>query len=192
MGPTSLSLLDRLQQQRRPEDWTRFIELYEPFIRRFIRMDARLAADADDVCQEVMRKIVSHLSHFQRSCEGSLLCWLKTVTVNEVSAYWRQKMRQRNVGGGTNNLLIESLMDPTNSLSEEWDREHGRHILRRLQELIEPEFSPATWRAFQLRVLEERPSDEVAATLQITRNAVDIAKSRVLARLRRESAGFLD
>jgi hypothetical protein len=71
MGPTSLTLLDRLQQQQRPEDWTRFVELYEPFIRRFIRMDAKLAADADDVCQEVMRKIVSHLRHFERNREGS-------------------------------------------------------------------------------------------------------------------------
>jgi RNA polymerase sigma-70 factor, ECF subfamily len=192
MQPTSMTLLDRLKEQRGHEDWTRFIEIYEPFIRRFIRMDATLAADEDDVCQEVMRKIVSYLPRFQRAREGSFRTWLKTITINEVSGYWRQKMRQRNVGAGTTNLIIESLMDPTNPLSEEWDREHGQHILRRLQELVEPEFSPTTWRAFQLRVLEERPSDEVAAALQITRNAVDIAKSRVLARLRRESAGFLD
>jgi RNA polymerase sigma-70 factor (ECF subfamily) len=192
MEPTSLTLLDRLQQQRRPEDWTRFVELYEPFIRRFIRMDAKLAADADDVCQEVMRKIVSHLRQFERNREGSLRCWLKTITVNEVSAYWRQKLRKSTVGAPANDLMIESLSDPTNALSELWDREHGRHILRRLQELVEPEFTPLTWRAFQLRVLEERPSQEVASILQISRNAVDIAKSRVLARLRREAAGFLD
>ncbi len=192
MEPTSLTLLDRLKQQRRPEDWTRFVELYEPFIRRFIRMDAKLAADVDDVCQEVMRKIVSHLRHFERNREGSLRCWLKTITVNEVSAYWRQKLRKGKVSAPANDLMIESLADPTNVLSEQWDREHGGHILRRLQELVEPEFTPITWRAFQLRVLEERPSQDVAAMLQISRNAVDIAKSRVLARLRREAAGFLD
>jgi RNA polymerase sigma-70 factor, ECF subfamily len=192
MGPTSLSLLDRLQQQRHQEDWTRFVEIYEPFIRRLIRMDAKFAADADDVCQEVMRKIISHLSRFRREREGSFRCWLKTITVNEVNAYWRHKARERRAGVGTDNLMIESLADPQNSLSEEWDREHGRHVLRRIQELIEPEFSRTTWRAFELRVLEGRATADVAATLQISRNAVDIAKSRVLARLRRESAGFLD
>jgi RNA polymerase sigma-70 factor (ECF subfamily) len=192
MQPTSLTLLDRLQRQRRPEDWTRFVELYEPFIRRFIRMDPKLAADADDVCQEVMRKIVLHLTHFERNREGSLRCWLRTITANEVSGYWRQKLRKGNASAPADDLLIESLADPNNALSEEWDREHGRHILSKLQELVAPEFSPVTWRAFELRVLEERSSTEVAELLQISRNAVDIAKSRVLARLRREAAGFLD
>ena len=191
MDLTSLSLLDRLQQQRDQEDWTRFVELYQPFIRRFIKMDAALAADADDVCQEVMRKIVAHLSNFQRNRDGSFRCWLKTITVNEVNAYWRKRARERKVGVGTESLLVESIADPANALSEQWEREHESHVLRRLQELIEPEFTPTTWRAFQLRVIEERPSEEVAAILQISRNAVDIAKSRVVARLRREAAGFL-
>lgn len=192
MRPTSLSLLDRLQQRAHHEDWARFVDIYEPFIRRFIRLDARSSADADDVCQEVMRKIISHLSRFRRSREGSFRCWLKTITVNEVNDYWRRKVRERKVNAGTDNLITESLTDPRNSLSDEWDREHGRHVLRRIQELIEPEFTRTTWRAFQLRVLEDRLPEDVAATLQISRNAVDIAKSRVLARLRREAAGFLD
>lgn len=192
MQPTSLTLLDRLQRQRRPEDWSRFLELYEPFIRRFIRMDPKMAADVDDICQEVMRKIISHLTNFERNREGSLRCWLRTITANEVSGYWRQKFRKGNVSAAADELLIESLADPNNALSEEWDREHGRHILHRLQELVEPEFSSVTWRAFELRVLEERSSQEVAEILQISRNAVDIAKSRVVARLRREAAGFVD
>ena len=45
---------------------------------------------------------------------------------------------------GTDNLLIDSLADSSNALSEEWDREHGRHALRRLQELVEPEFTPTS------------------------------------------------
>ncbi len=192
MGPTSLSLLDRLQQRPHHEDWARFVDVYEPFIRRFIRLDARLSADADDVCQEVMRKIISHLSRFQRGREGSFRCWLKTITVNEVNDYWRRKTRERIVNAGVDNLMVDALADPADSLSEEWDREHGRHVLRRLQELVEREFAPTTWRAFHLRVIEQRSSAEVAATLGISRNAVDIAKSRVLSRLRREAAGFLD
>jgi RNA polymerase sigma factor (sigma-70 family) len=190
MEATSLTLLDRLRRERQQGDWRRFVELYEPFIRRFIRMDARLAADADDVCQEVMRKIVSHLPRFERSRVGAFRSWLRTITVNEVNDYWRRKLRGREAGA--QELTIESLADPANPLSELWDREHGGHVLRRLQELVEPEFEPRTWRAFQMRVLEERSSEEVAAALQMTRNAVDIAKSRVLARLRREAGGFLD
>jgi RNA polymerase sigma-70 factor, ECF subfamily len=192
MEPTSISLIDRLQQERRHDDWTRFVELYQPFIRRFIKLDATLSADAEDVCQEVMRKIVSHLPDFKRIRDGSFRCWLKTITVNEVRYYWRRRLRGRKSDVVSQRIPLESLADPTDSLSQEWDREHGLHVLGRLQKLVEPEFSPTTWRAFQLRVLEEKASDEVASMLQITRNAVDIAKSRVLARLRKEAIGFLD
>jgi RNA polymerase sigma-70 factor (ECF subfamily) len=58
--------------------------------------------------------------------------------------------------------------------------------------LIQGEFEPATWRAFQLVVFEERSAGEAASELGISANAVRIAKSRVLARLRQESDGLID
>ena len=89
-------------------------------------------------------------------------------------------------------MLFNNLADPTNELSQMWDAEYGTYLLRRLNDLVEPEFSPVTWQAFRLRVLEGQPTAEVAATLGLSKNAVDIAKSRVLARLRKEAAGLLE
>src|SRR5262249_10760652 len=65
-------------------------------------------------------------------------------------------------------------------------------VIRRLLELIEPDFEASTWSAFRLLVLEERPTPEVAATLGLTPNAVRIARSRVPARLRKEAEGPID
>jgi RNA polymerase sigma-70 factor (ECF subfamily) len=59
-------------------------------------------------------------------------------------------------------------------------------------ELIEPEFTPATWQAFQSVTLEGEPASKVAGRLGLTVNAVWLAKSRVLRRLREESQGLLD
>jgi RNA polymerase sigma-70 factor (ECF subfamily) len=47
-------------------------------------------------------------------------------------------------------------------------------------------------RAFRRLVLDELPPDAVAAELGITVNAVLIAKSRVLAKLREEADGLVD
>jgi RNA polymerase sigma-70 factor (ECF subfamily) len=58
--------------------------------------------------------------------------------------------------------------------------------------MIEPEFEPATWRAFRALVLEGKRTAEVAAELGISPNAVRIAKSRVLSRFRQEIDGILD
>ena len=192
MERTSVSLLDRLRQQAAPEDWTRLIDLYKPFIERFIRFDSALAADAEDICQEVLKKLVEHLPKFRRERDGSFRTWLKTITLNEVNAFWRHRLRRRGVYGDGGSLLLSGLQDPRNELSQLWDREHGGHVLRSLQEQIEPDFAPVTWQAFRLRVYEEKSTDEVAASLGISKNAVDIAKSRVLARLRKEAAGLIE
>lgn len=59
-------------------------------------------------------------------------------------------------------------------------------------ELIEPEFRPATWQAFRRVVLDGDKPAQVAAELGISENAVLLAKSRVLSRLRQEARGLLD
>jgi RNA polymerase sigma-70 factor (ECF subfamily) len=57
---------------------------------------------------------------------------------------------------------------------------------------MQAEFQPVTWQACWQFVLLDRPATEVAAELGITVNAVYLAKSRVLRRLREELAGLLD
>jgi RNA polymerase sigma-70 factor (ECF subfamily) len=58
-------------------------------------------------------------------------------------------------------------------------------------ELVRPEFANRTWTAFRRVALDGAPARVVAAELGTTPNAVLIARSRVLARLREEAAGLL-
>ena len=88
--------------------------------------------------------------------------------------------------------LLDELQDPDSGLSRLWDEEHDRHVARRALELIEHDFAPTTWRAFKAVVLEGRKEAVAAAELHMSLNAVFIAKSRVLARLRQEIAGLVD
>jgi RNA polymerase sigma-70 factor (ECF subfamily) len=60
-----------------------------------------------------------------------------------------------------------------------------------LLEIIKPEFTASTWRAFEHSALQNRPSGEVGAELGMTANAVCIARSRVLRRLREEAKGLV-
>lgn len=192
MEGTSVTLLGRLREQPAPADWERLIALYQPFVLRFIRLDPALSADAEDIGQDVMAKIVEHLPRFERQRDGSFRNWLKIITVNQVRLYWRQRLQHRRVNAEQGRLLFDALADPANELSQLWDAEYRGAVVRRLQDLVEPEFSPTSWRAFRMRVAEGRSTEEVAAALGISRNAVDIAKSRVLARLRREAAGLIE
>jgi RNA polymerase sigma-70 factor (ECF subfamily) len=98
------------------------------------------------------------------------------------------------VATGTDDFerMLDQLEDPQSSLSHLWDQEHDRHVVHRLLELLRPEFEATTWQAFQLLVLEGKPSEEAAQQLGISANAVRIAKSRVLSRLRQEVDGLID
>jgi RNA polymerase sigma-70 factor (ECF subfamily) len=87
---------------------------------------------------------------------------------------------------------LDLLEAPDSDLGRRWDQEHDQHVVRRLLELIEPEYEPTTWRAFRMVVLEGRTTQETAAALALSPNAVRIAKSRVLARFRQEIDGLID
>jgi RNA polymerase sigma-70 factor (ECF subfamily) len=73
----------------------------------------------------------------------------------------------------------------------QWDREHEEHVVRRLLELLEGEFNPKTLQAFRRQVFDGAEAEAVAAELEMTVPAVYVAKSRVLARLRKEAEGLL-
>ena len=72
------------------------------------------------------------------------------------------------------------------------DREHDEHVLKALLRRVEGDFAPATWQAFRRHVMEGEPAAQVAESLGLTLNCVLLAKSRVLKRLRQESAGLVD
>ncbi|HEX7378644.1 MAG TPA: sigma-70 family RNA polymerase sigma factor, partial [Pirellulales bacterium] len=93
------------------------------------------------------------------------------------------------VGAGADELA--ELPDP--AVDEEfWQREHREWLVARAAAVMRAEFEESTWRACWYCVVEGRAVAEVAAELGISRNAVYVAKSRVLRRLRQELEGLLD
>lgn len=192
---TSLSLLERLRvEAAEPSDWRRFLGLYEPLLRSWLRRKEVLASDADDIVQNVLAVVVRRLEDFEHNGRiGAFRTWLRTITFNCLKEHWRSlKANPAGVGGSDIRTLITELEDPESQLSQIWNEEHDRHVMRKLLEELRDEFDPRTWLAFEKFALEARPAAEVAKELEITPNAVFIAKSRVLSRLRQESHGLLD
>jgi RNA polymerase sigma-70 factor (ECF subfamily) len=192
MAETSLSLLDRLQQQPDAEAWRRLVDLYTPLIRGWLRRQQVAPHDADDLSQDVLAVVVRELPDFRHSGRpGAFRAWLRTVTVHRARNFWRQRRAHPPAAGGSDFLkVLDQLEDPDSALSRQWDQEHDRHVARRLMELLEPQFAPNTWRAFRRAVLDGVKAADVAAELGMSVNAVLLAKSRVLRRLRQELGGL--
>jgi RNA polymerase sigma-70 factor (ECF subfamily) len=192
---TPVSLLERLRRGADQADWRRLDDLYRPLIRRWVVRDPVVGDDADDLVQEVMGVLVRKLSGFQRQRLGSFRRWLRLITVNRLQGFRRKhRHRPRALGHSAGESPLAQFADPNSELSRLWDQEHDRHVLRRLLELLESDshFEPVTLRAFRRVVFDDVKPAAAAEELGLSVNAVLLAKSRVLKRLRQESEGLLD
>jgi RNA polymerase sigma-70 factor (ECF subfamily) len=195
MSETSASLLDRLRLRPDDASWRRLVDLYTPLIRHWLRRASVPEADADDLVQEVLTAVVAELPRFCYDRDrGSFRAWLRVVTTNRLRAFWRAQHGRPTATGDSafREQVLDQLADPHSDLSRLWEREHDQHVARRLLALLEPEFEPSTWHAFRRVVLDGLKAAEAAAELGLSVNAVFIAKSRVLRRLRQEMAGLTD
>jgi RNA polymerase sigma-70 factor (ECF subfamily) len=194
MPETPISLLERLRLRPDEASWQRLVDLYTPLIRDWIRRHTLQPTDVDDLMQDVLGILVRELPQFRHDLRpGAFRRWLRNVTVNRLRVFWRGRRARPLTPADTDfERELAQLEDPDSAMSRLWDDEHDRHVARRLLELIGPEFEPITWQAFRGLVLEGRPTAEVASELGLTPNAVRIAKSRVLSRLRQEASGLID
>ncbi len=183
---TSLSLLEELQEPGAAA-WDRAVPLYSGLLQAWFRAAGLQAADRDDLTQRALQVLVHRLPTFAHNGRpGAFRAWLRGIAVNLLREFWR---RRPVPDGGS---MLDQLVDPDSHLSRCWDEQHDRHVLHSLLEIVAPQFSTATWQAFRRVALDGMPARQVAAELGMTVNAVLIAKSRVLARLRAEARGLID
>lgn len=181
-GTTPLSLLQRLQVEPDDGAWARLDRLYRPWVLRWLVRRGVPEADADDLGQEVFAVVHRGIPGFDHSGRvGAFRTWLRAITVNHLKSYWRKRASD---ASRRDEVDIAGVVDPGDALERLWDQEHDSAVARRLMLLIEPEFTQATWRAFRRQVLDGESADAVSAAMGLSVNAVLIAKSRVLRRLR--------
>lgn len=183
-GSTSTGLLARLRAQDR-DGWSRLAKLYGPLVYRWSRRRGLSSEDAADVVQEVFRAVAGSIQDFQAGPTGSFRGWLWTITRNKILDRHRRNQRQPEAVGGTD--ALQRLLQIPESLDEsEAGSNSNGNLVRRALALIRPDFTDASWQAFWRVVMEDQSAADVARNLGISVNAVYIAKSRVLHRLRKE------
>lgn len=194
MHETSLSLLERLRHSPKNESWNRLADLYTPLLRAWLRRYDVQESDANDLVQEVLLAVSKDLGKFEhRGQAGAFRGWLKAILVNRLRKFWRARDRHPQARGDSDiDARLAQLDDPSSEMSLIWNREHDQYVLRQLLALAEPHFEPATWTAFCRVALDGKKLDVVAKELGISLNAVCLAKSRVLRRLRQESEGLVE
>ena len=188
MDSTSVNLLKRLRETTADSAWQRFVELYTPLIFHWGRQKGLSPDDSLDVVQDVLATLVVKLPEFQYDPSRRFRARLKTVTVNRVTDLYRGH-RLNSIRADTDAINRLTVADDTDLFVE---TQYRSVIVNRALELLRPEFREQTWQACWLQVVEDQKAPEVAERLKMPVNAVYLAKSRILARLRQELDGLLD
>ncbi len=184
---TSPSLLERLAAAPSDDDWRRLADLYAPLLRAWLARAGVPPADRDDLLQDVLMAVVRDVGRFDRRGPGAFRAWLRGILANRVRDHARRWAARPPAGG----LDPDALADPASDPSRQWDREHDEWVAARALARVRAEVTPPTWAAFARQVLDGRPARDAAAELGVSVNAVLVAKSRVLKRVRAEVAGLV-
>jgi RNA polymerase sigma-70 factor (ECF subfamily) len=191
---TSLTLLDGLRSRPTAAAWERLVAIYLPLIHGWLRRQGVAGPDADDLSQEVLAVLVRELANFRHDGRpGAFRRWLRLITVHRLRDFWRARQsRPVAVGGADFHSRLDQLEDPVSDLSRLWDREHDEHVVRGLLAWLEPRFEPSSWAAFRRVVLDGVKPAVAALELGLSVNAVLLARSRILRRLREELRQFTE
>jgi RNA polymerase sigma-70 factor (ECF subfamily) len=179
---TSPTLLGRLQRDSADQEaWRQFVQRYGPRIYHWCRRWQLQEADAQDVTQNVLLKLVAKLRHFRYDPARSFRGWLKTVTHHALSDFLEEGRRE---GASCLRTLDEAAAQASliQCLEEEFDQE----LLEEAMAQVQLRIAPHKWEAFRLTALEGLSGKEAAARLKMKVATVFTAKSKVQKLLQEE------
>ena len=184
---TRPSLLVRIRDAGDGQAWSQFVRVYSPLVYRYVRRRGLQDADASDVTQDVLRTVARSIGRFDYDRrKGSFRSWLISVVRTRLCDFMADRGRQACGSGETGvQRLLEEQPDAADE-EEIWEQEYQRCLFDRAAEQIRDEFQDSTWQAFWQTSIEGKNTRQVARSLDMTVGAVYIARSRVLARLKKQ------
>ena len=179
---TNVSLLRRIGRDPRDANaWNEFVHIYGPRIDGWCRNWRLQEADVQDVTQTVLLRLSQHLQNFEYEEGRSFRGWLRTVTRNALSDFYRQRKKEPSPVADVIDTL-EARTDLLTRLAEAFDLELLAEARDRVRQLVSIEH----WRLFSLMADDGLPGAEAArqAGLSVA-NAFQI-KSRISSMIKDE------
>jgi RNA polymerase sigma-70 factor (ECF subfamily) len=188
---TTTQVLEDLRDSNDSEAWRIFCEHFQPVLINFARGLGLSPADAEDATQETM---VAFLKAFKNGKydrqKGRLSDWLFGVAKRVILNLRGHMPLEKLVADETTGTSFWDLIQDDTGLKHSWETQWRQMVLTACLQQARCEFDPKVFEAFQLYALNETPADKVAQQLGVSRNAVYIAKSRILSRLRKLERQF--
>ena len=185
---TPISLLMRLTQPVDGEAWRRFAAPYSPLLFFWVHRLGCPSADVPDLVQDVLVEVFRHIDSYRREPQKRFRGWLWTITRNK----WREWHRRQLGLMWDDTVPGPDVVDQKIDVDAWIEANYRKYVVDRALRLMKSDFEDETWQACWDHVVEGRDPAAIARALGMTVNAVYLAKSRVLRRLRLELEGLID
>ncbi|MDD3155117.1 MAG: sigma-70 family RNA polymerase sigma factor [Victivallaceae bacterium] len=175
---TNKTLLERIHDND-DVSWTEFYETYTPLIRLRGRDFSLNEEELRELAQDVMFAIFKSSERFVYDpAKGKFRNYLKTVTAHCVGAILR---RRKNAAVYCEE---DNVPDESDVLEASWNSEWNAHLVEEALRMLREKMEPLSYQAFIFYAIEGKSAVAVARSLDISVNAVYLAKSRGVAYLR--------
>ncbi len=184
---THVTLLVRLRNAQDKEAWAQFVDIYAPLLYRFARRQRLQDADAADLTQDVLMSVAGAIERFEYDRRvGTFRGWLFTVARNKIKNFVARSRRGPRATGQSDVQEMLANQPAADEDQASWDKEYESRLFDWAAERVRGLFAENTWRAFWMTAVEGKNPKDVARTVGVSVGAVYIAKSRVLAELKRQ------
>ncbi|HPF41243.1 MAG TPA: sigma-70 family RNA polymerase sigma factor [Phycisphaerae bacterium] len=161
--------------------WREFFSRYGPAIYRVARLRGLCDEDADDIVQQVMVAISSHIGDFQYDRDrGRFRHWVRTIAENKI----RQNARRGTLPVASE-ADVAGCPDDGPSIEDVWKREWQLQDILWCLDQASDDISPRRMEAFRLYAIDGLPASEVASRLDMSVGHVYVVRHLVLNMIRR-------
>ncbi len=185
---TTTLILEGLADAENSQAWTGFVGYFQPVLVGFARKSGLGQQAAEDFAQQALLEFFKsyRTGNYDRS-KGRLSHWLFGIARKVLSQTFRKRPAEKVatdlLRSTSDSQPLENLADPS-AAEDLWQQQWEKMVMQICMDRARREFDERTFAAFEMVALQDVEPNEVARRLDLSRNAVYIAKSRILSRLR--------
>lgn len=186
MNPeTRPSLILRLGDPADDAAWMEFLQIYEPTLFQLAARWGLQDADAAEVVQETLLAVTNAIPKFKSEGDGAFRGWLAKIVRNKLADHLAKRSKQERGSGDSNVLRWLDQQACETSPESIWDWQAKRQIFAWAADCLRNQVSASTWDAFYRTSVCGESVADVAKDLGIREGMIYVARSRVMARLRK-------
>ena len=185
---TTTLILEGLAESDNNQAWSAFVGYFKPILTGFARKSGLNQQAAEDFAQQALLEFFKsyRIGNYDRS-KGRLSHWLFGIARKVLSQTFRKRPPEKVATdlqkSTSDSQPLENFADPS-AAEDLWQQQWEKMVMQICMDRARKEFDEKTFSAFEMYALQDLEPAEVASRLGLSRNAVYIAKSRILSRVR--------